>query len=214
MEFDRRVGFPHIGIPGSSLKWPAGPGSGITHAVLSQLLRTVLVLLRALRAPRIGLLDEAAVWFRVLPGDLDVNVHLNNGRYLALMDLGRFDLLIRGGLFRPMLRLRWRPLLGSALVRYRRSLQPFQRFRLHSRLVCWDDRWFVFEQRFESRGQLYAVALARGLFRDQEGNIPPERVLALAGYTQPSPPAPEYVSRWVQADADAAAAINERTGLR
>ena len=60
-----------------------------------------MVFLRALRVPRIGLLDESAVGFRVLPGDLDVNVHLNNGRYLALMDLGRFDLLIRGGLLRP-----------------------------------------------------------------------------------------------------------------
>jgi acyl-CoA thioesterase FadM len=214
MKMDRRVGSPHIDTCASSLKWPAASGSGITLAVLSQLLRTVLVFLRAMRAPRIGLLDESAVWFRVLPGDLDVNVHLNNGRYLALMDLGRFELLMRSGLFRPMVRLRWRPLLGSAMVRYRRSLQPFQRFRLHSRLVCWDDRWFVFEQRFESRGQLYAVALARGLFRDRQGNIPPERVLALAGYQQPSPPTPDYVSRWVQADADAAAAIGERTGVR
>jgi acyl-CoA thioesterase FadM len=182
--------------------------------VLSHLLRTVMVFLRAMWAPRIGLLDESAVGFRVLPGDLDVNVHLNNGRYLALMDLGRFDLLIRGGLFRPMLRLRWRPMLGSAMVRYRRSLQPFQRFSLTSRLVCWDDRWFVFEQRFESRGQLYAVAVARGLFRDREGNVAPARVLAAAGITQPSPPAPEYITRWAEADAAASAAVTERTGVR
>jgi acyl-CoA thioesterase FadM len=182
--------------------------------VLSQLLRTVVVFLRALWAPRIGLTDESVVGFRVLPGDLDVNVHLNNGRYLALMDLGRFDLLIRGGLFRPMVRLRWRPLLGSAMVRYRRSLQPFQRFQLSSRLVCWDDRWFVFEQRFESRGQLYAMALARGLFRDRQGNVPPSRVLAEAGITDPSPPAPDYVTRWVEADTAASAAVTERTGVR
>jgi hypothetical protein len=69
--------------------------------VLGQLLRTLMVFLRALRAPRIGLLEESAVGFRVLPGDLDVNVHLNNGRYLALMDLGRFDLLIRAGCSGP-----------------------------------------------------------------------------------------------------------------
>jgi acyl-CoA thioesterase FadM len=182
--------------------------------VLGQLLRTLMVFLRALRAPRIGLLEESAVGFRVLPGDLDVNVHLNNGRYLALMDLGRFDLLIRGGLFRPMVRLRWRPLLGSAMVRYRRSLRPFQRFQLRSRLICWDDRWFVFEQRFESRGQLYAVALARGLFRDRTGNVPPAQVLAAAGITQSSPPPPDYVIRWVEADAAASAAITDRTGVR
>jgi acyl-CoA thioesterase FadM len=196
------------------LKWQSRAAPGYHFLVLGQLLRTLMVFLRALRAPRIGLLDESAVGFRVLPGDLDVNVHLNNGRYLALMDLGRFDLLIRGGLFRPMVRLRWRPLLGSAMVRYRRSLQPFQRFQLRSRLICWDDRWFVFEQRFESRGQLYAVALARGLFRDRTGNVPPAQVLAAAGITQPSPPPPDYVTRWVEADAAASAAITDRTGVR
>jgi acyl-CoA thioesterase FadM len=197
-----------------SLKWQSRAAPGYHFPVLGQLLRTLMVFLRALRAPRIGLLDESAVGFRVLPGDLDVNVHLNNGRYLALMDLGRFDLLIRGGLFRPMVRLRWRPLLGSAMVRYRRSLQPFQRFQLRSRLICWDDRWFVFEQRFESRGQLYAVALARGLFRDRTGNVPPAQVLAAAGITQPSPSPPDYVTRWVEADAAASAAITDRTGVR
>jgi acyl-CoA thioesterase FadM len=186
----------------------------MSFQVFTQFLRTLRVFVGALRAPRIGLGEESAVEFCVLPADLDVNVHLNNGRYLALMDLGRFDLLIRGGLFGPMLRMRWRPLLGSAMVRYRRSLQPFQRFRLVSRLVCWDERWFVFEQRFESRGQLYALALARGLFRDRQGNIPPARVLAEAGILQESPPAPEYVSRWAEADAAAAAAITDRTGVR
>ena len=30
---------------------------------------------------------------RVWPNDLDTNAHMNNGRYLTLMDLGRFDLM-------------------------------------------------------------------------------------------------------------------------
>jgi len=196
------------------VEWRSPAAPGYHFLVLGQSLRTLMVFLRALRAPRIGLLDESEVGFRVLPGDLDVNVHMNNGRYLALMDLGRFDLLIRGGLFGPAVRLRWRPLLGSAIVRYRRSLRPFQRFQLRSRLICWDDRWFVFEQRFESRGQLYAVALARGLFRDRTGNLPPAQVLAAAGITQPSPPPPDYVTRWFEADAAASAAITDRTGVR
>jgi acyl-CoA thioesterase FadM len=182
--------------------------------VLSHLLRTIAVFWKSWRAPPIGVLDESCVRFRVMPGDLDVNVHLNNGRYLALMDLGRFDLLIRGGLFRPAFRQRWRPLLGSAMVRFRRSLQPFQRFELRSRLVCWDDRWFVFEQRFESRGRLYAVALARGLFQNRQGNLSPAQVLEAAGLAQASPATPAYVARWIEADADGAAALSARTGVR
>lgn len=48
--------------------------------------------------------DVSKVWFRVWPHDLDPSIHMNNGRYLALMDLGRLDLLIRSGLWRALLK--------------------------------------------------------------------------------------------------------------
>ena len=32
---------------------------------------------------------------RVLPNDLDLLWHMNNGRYLSLMDQGRVDLMVR-----------------------------------------------------------------------------------------------------------------------
>jgi hypothetical protein len=96
------------------------------------------------------------------------------------------------------------------MIRFRRSLGPFQRFELRTRLLCWDDRWFVFEQRFESRGQICAVALARGLFRDRQGNVSPARTLEAIGIRAASPPPPAYVSGWTEADAAAAAAGEER----
>ena len=173
--------------------------------MLSLFFRTVVIAVRALRARSIGLGDESVLTMRVMPGDLDINLHMNNGRYLTLMDLGRFDMMVRAGLWRPAWKHRWRPLLGSAMIRFRRSLGPLQKFQLRTRLVCWDERWFVFEQRFERGGQVHAVAHARGLFRDRQGNVPPARSLAAAGIHDPSPPAPEYVVRWTEADAQAAA---------
>ena len=44
---------------------------------------------------------------RVLPNDLDTNLHLNNGRYLTLMDLGRVDLMLRMGVMGELRRRRW-----------------------------------------------------------------------------------------------------------
>ena len=54
---------------------------------------------------------------RVWPNDLDTNAHMNNGRYLTLMDLGRFDLMTQCGLVGVVLRQRWFPIAGFAVRR-------------------------------------------------------------------------------------------------
>jgi acyl-CoA thioesterase FadM len=174
--------------------------------VLSLFWRMLVTLVRAWRAPRAVMTDESVIRLRVGISDLDFNLHMNNGRYLSLMDLGRLDLALRAGLFRPAWQGRWRPVLGSATIRFRRSLRPFQRFELRTRLLCWDHRWFVFEQRFESDGELYAVALARALFTSAQGTIAPAQTLASVGITATSPVPPGYVMEWARADTDAWAA--------
>jgi acyl-CoA thioesterase FadM len=180
---------------------------------MSMFLRTLLVLVRALRAPRRDVLAESVLRFRVMPGDLDVNVHMNNGRYLALMDLGRFDVIVRAGLYRPRSHVRRWPLIGSAMIRFRRSLQPFSRFELRTRVLGWDDRWFVFEQRFEQDGQVVCSGLARGLFRTPRGSLAPGDLLREGGFPTESPPLPEHVIGWARADDQAyAAAVKASPG--
>ena len=61
-------------------------------------LRLFLLLFRLIGLPRKGLLEESRVAFRVLPNDCDVNLHMNNGRYLSFMDLGRVHLVAQVGL--------------------------------------------------------------------------------------------------------------------
>ena len=69
---------------------------------MNVLWRTLLVLLRAQRRlRREGPVDPNSVGrirIRVLPTDIDLLRHLNNGRYLSLFDLGRWDLLTRTGI--------------------------------------------------------------------------------------------------------------------
>ena len=85
---------------------------------------------------RRGLLDESIVRFRVWPNDLDTNFHMNNGRYLTLMDLGRLDLLLRNGAIRHVMAQKWYPVLASCLIRFRRPLNLFQRFEIRTRIVA------------------------------------------------------------------------------
>ena len=134
--------------------------------------------------------------FRVSTHELDTSLHLNNGRYWSIADLGRTDLILRSGLWRAVLRHRWTPVVGAALMRFRRELRPFQGFRLETRIVTWDRTWIVIEQRFVTaarRGEVAAaVALVRvGLYdRRARAFIPAERLFAEIGAVPVSPPPP------------------------
>ncbi len=149
--------------------------------------------------PPLEPLGTSVLVFRVWPNDLDVNIHMNNGRFLSVMDLGRFDLTFRTQLGRAMLRNRWMPLVGGVTIRYRRSLDPFERYELRTRLLGWDAKWFFLEQRFlKQGGELAAEGVVRALFRSKEGNVPVAEVLRQMGYEGPQPDLPEAIRRWAE----------------
>lgn len=164
-------------------------------------LRVLAVLVSTFFRRRLGVLDESILRFVVLPNDLDVNIHMNNARYLSHMDLGRFDLMLRNGMFGHIRRQRWMPVIGSATVRFSRSLKPFERFTLRSRLIGWDEKWFYLEQRIEVRQHKAATAIVRAVFRGPDGAVPPEQVLAIAGYHGPVPTLPSWLDAWRTVDA-------------
>ena len=91
------------------------------------------------------MLDQATVTMRVWPNDLDLNMHANSGRYLSFMDVGRVDLLSRMKLLRKVTSMGWRPLVAGVEITYRKSLLPFEKFSVKSRILRWDEKWFYFE---------------------------------------------------------------------
>lgn len=93
---------------------------------MNLIFRLIRVLLASFWRAPLALFDESVVRFRVWPNDLDFNLHMSNGRYLSLMDLGRFDLMACQGLARLMLRNRWQPVVAAQTMVYRRALKPFQ----------------------------------------------------------------------------------------
>ncbi len=145
--------------------------------------------------------------FRVWPHDLDLSVHMNNGRYLALMDLGRLDVMVRSGLWRAVLKNKWTPIASAVTIRFQRELRPFQTFRLESRLLCWDASLVVMEQTFvidggPRNGQTAARALFKGgpYDRQQKKFIEIRQLMALMGVSEVSPPATPEVEAFLHAD--------------
>ncbi len=152
---------------------------------MNLIVRMILVFLRGLLGHKLPPLGESRLKLRVWPNDLDINLHMNNGRFLTIMDLGRFDLLIRTGLLRPMLRKHWQLIAGSANIRFFRPLNPWQRYQLHSQVRHVDDKWFYIEQHFLSAGKEVAVGYVKVLFRYQRTTITPRQILETLNWSPP-----------------------------
>lgn len=162
-------------------------------------LRLVLLGLTSHRRPRIDLWDTATLGFRVLPTDLDVLRHMNNGRYLTIMDLGRVDLMQRCGLWGPMKRRGWYPVMAGASITYRRSLNPGQRFDLDTRILGFHDRWVYVEQVFRVGDVVHARAIARALFLKRSGGaVGRDELEDLAGVVPQGREVPSWVVEWTE----------------
>jgi acyl-CoA thioesterase FadM len=162
--------------------------------------RLLWVVLAALRRPRLDAWDESVVPLTVLPTDLDLNFHLNNGRLLSLMDLGRVDLLLRLGAVRALRRNRWNAVVASAAVRYRRPLRLLRRCELRTRMLGWDERWFFLEQRITRGGELMAWALVKTQFFGSEGRVAPQALVDAIRPGVVSPPLADAVRAWQDAE--------------
>ena len=161
-------------------------------------LRLFLLVFRLIGLPRRGVLDESRVAFRVLPNDCDINLHMNNGRYLSFMDLGRVHLVAQMGLLRVIFRRRWRAALGAAEINFIRAIAPFEKFDLVTRLVTWDDKYAYMEQRFEVDGALCAHAFVKGLFLEGRRRVESATVLAELGYSEAPPAMPQELRIWAE----------------
>jgi len=159
------------------------------------------VLICARWRSRTSPLDETSVTFHVWPTDLDPLFHMNNGRYLTLMDLGRADAILRNGIRRALSEHGWYPVVASEAIRFRESLNPFARYELHTRLLGWDDRSFYYRQTFVASGRETAVALVRiRILRKGGGTVDaPEVAAAILPHVERAA-LPDYVARWQESE--------------
>ena len=168
---------------------------------MNHLFRLFYLLLSSLWRPRLKMIDECQTKFRVWPTDLDLLMHMNNGKYLSLMDLGRVDLMLRCGAFFKARKQGIYPVLASATIRYKRSLQLFQPFVMKTQVLCWDDKYFFIGQKFEVRGVLCAQAIVKARFLKNTGEkVAPQEIMNLIGMNQPSPEIPKSIQLWTESE--------------
>lgn len=138
---------------------------------------------------------------RCWPQDIDIFMEMNNGRILTILDLGRTVLAKRVGLLQALKDNRWGLTMAGVSVRYRRRIRPFVKFRVVSRAVGWDTRFFYLEQSIWIGEDCAVQALYRSAVTDKAGIVAPQRVFNHVGKAGTSPALPAWVQNWVDADA-------------
>lgn len=147
--------------------------------------------------------------FRVMPSDLDLLRHMNNGIYFSILDLARIDLMQRAGLYGELNKRGWYPVVVNETIQFRRSLQLFDRFEVETQVLGWDAKAMLLEQVFYRKQEVVASAVIRARFLKRSGgSVDLSDLLALAGVAPESPQLPAWVARW-NADQNAL-----RDGLR
>jgi acyl-CoA thioesterase FadM len=163
-------------------------------------LRLLLTLLRCWRLPRITTGDTLERRLRVLPNDLDINGHMNNGRYLTVIDLMLVEYFVRTGFARVMLNKGWRPMSGGAIISYRRGLKPFQTYQLRFRLDASDESWNYMRFEFVRDGRVHAAGYMKGAAVARGGLIPNAESYAAMNLAPLSKPLPSAVTHWLAAE--------------
>lgn len=157
------------------------------------------------RLRRDGMLSPTTVGrirLRTLPTDIDVLRHMNNGRYLSLFDLGRWDLLLRTGLADAMRTRGWYAVVSSETITFRKSLGLWQRFTIESRLIGHDDRAIYLEHRAVVAGEIYARAIIRArMLKRSGGSVSHEELFGAVGRPEGLPEVPDWVHDWAGAAA-------------
>jgi len=139
--------------------------------------------------------------FLVWPTDIDVFMHMNNGIYLTLLDLARYDLMKRAHAWQDLKRIKVHPVVVMETITFRKSLTPWLKFGIETKIIGWDEQAFYIGQRFVVGNEIYAEAVVKLRFlKSPKGTPSPAEVNEmLGGWKGEAPKLPEWVSQWSKA---------------
>lgn len=164
------------------------------------ILRTLLVLFTSSRRPKLTIWESSSLPLRVLPTDIDIAMHINNGMYFSLMDLGRFDLMARSGVWKRMRQRGWSPVAAGETIAFRKSLQLWQRYSIETKIIGLDAKAIYFEQRMVSDGEIYARAYIATRLVHKGKPVSQEEIIREFGEPPADVQLPEWIHEWREAN--------------
>ena len=160
-------------------------------------IRFVFVILQSLLSKPKGLLDDFELRFWAIPLiDTDFS-RLFTQTYALYMGLARWNFLFNSEFKNVAIKKAWVPVTTAETMSYRRSVKAFNRVRLVTRLVHWNDERFYLEHIFYVKDAVYAHTYVQGLVRGPEGHLKPGEVFKALGVAMESPALPAAMQGWV-----------------
>jgi acyl-CoA thioesterase FadM len=118
----------------------------------------------------------SSLTLRVLPNDIDINFHMNNGRYLTICDLNRVDVFARSGLLKAMFKRGWIPVIAEHTMTYKKPLNIFQRYEVKLEVLRWDEKYFYMTHAFIYGERVVAEGTSKGcVYERGVGVVSPDR---------------------------------------
>lgn len=105
---------------------------------------------------------------------------------MQIIDVNRMEYLLRTGIAQAILAHRWKPILGSTAIQFRRELRLWEQAVASARLLGWDERWVYLEHRIATlAGRPVAIAMAKAGFRSHGSWVPVETLRAALPHDLP-----------------------------
>jgi acyl-CoA thioesterase FadM len=115
----------------------------------------------------------------VLPNDIDINFHMNNGRYLTICDLNRIDVFARSGLLKAMFKRNWIPVIAEHTMTYKKPLNIFERYEVKLEVLRWDEKFFYMVHTFKVGERVVAEGTSKGcVYARGKGVVSPTDAIA------------------------------------
>lgn len=130
----------------------------------------------------------------VLPQDIDLFMELNNGRYVTLLDLGRFSLGARVNMASFLKKNKWSLTIVGTYNEYRHRLRLFQRFILKTKIIGYDEKWFYFFQKVERQGKTHMASVVKFAYTSKKGLVLPKEVITAMGIKYD----PDSLPSWIK----------------
>lgn len=163
---------------------------------MNLLLRLFYLLFTVHQRSIVDVLGPCTSRFKVLPNDLDILRHMNNGRYFSIMDLARVDLMARSGLWRKLKSLGWYPVVVYENMVFRKSLKLWDSYTVRTAVLGWDDKHIVMEQIFYKGDNEMASAIVKARFlKKSGGSVSTDQLMQQAGMSQVSPLSADQIAQ-------------------